>query len=80
MSSQAGSSQGGTNNGSLVTLDNIFSEITTSNNPGALNHALRNCASKEVRDTILASTLSNGQDPLSVLDVGSNTVGILYIL
>ena len=80
MSSQPGPSQGGTNNGTLVTLDNLFSDITTSNNPIALNHTLRNCAPKDIRDTILASTLSNGQDPLSVLDVRSNTIGILYIL
>jgi COP9 signalosome complex subunit 3 len=64
----------------VVTLDNLFSDITTSNNPVTLNHTLRNCAPKDIRDTILASTLSNGQDPLSVLDVRSNTVGILYIL
>ncbi|KIM86905.1 hypothetical protein PILCRDRAFT_815352 [Piloderma croceum F 1598] len=80
MSSQPGPSQGGTNNGTLVTLDNIFSDIITSNHPIALNHTLRNCAPKDIRDTILASTLSNGQDPLSVLDVRSNTIGILYIL
>ena len=80
MSSQPGPSQGGTSNGTLVTLDNIFSDIITSNNSIALNHTLRNCAPKDIRDTILASTLSNGQDPLSVLDVTRNTIGILYIL
>jgi COP9 signalosome complex subunit 3 len=66
--------------GTLLSLDALFSQITTSNNPFALNHTLRNFAPKDVRELILASTLSNGQDPLSVLDARGNTLGILYIL
>ncbi|RDB18413.1 COP9 signalosome complex subunit 3 [Hypsizygus marmoreus] len=61
-------------------LDGILNQITTSNNPNALNHTLRNALPKESRDTILASSLSGGQDPLSVLDMRENTLGVLYIL
>ncbi|KAF5383247.1 hypothetical protein D9615_004842 [Tricholomella constricta] len=61
-------------------LDSILTQITTSNSPGALNHTLRNALPKESRDTILASALASGQDPLSVLDVRENTLGVLYIL
>ncbi|KAG6860267.1 hypothetical protein C0995_013511 [Termitomyces sp. Mi166 len=61
-------------------LDTILSLITTSNNASALNHTLRTNLSKESRDTILASTLSSGQDPLTVLDMRENTLGVLWIL
>lgn len=64
----------------ILSLDNILTQITTSNNLSALNHTLKHFASRDVRDTILGSTLSSGQDPLSVLDVGRNTLGVLYIL
>jgi COP9 signalosome complex subunit 3 len=62
------------------TLDGILNQITTSNNLVALSHTLRNILPKEVRDTILSSPLSSGQDPLSVLDVRVNTLGVLYIM
>ncbi|KAG5649762.1 hypothetical protein H0H81_002140 [Sphagnurus paluster] len=61
-------------------LDSILQQITTSNNAAALNHTLRNALPKESRDTILASVLGSGQDPLCVLDVRQNTLGVLYIL
>lgn len=82
MSAQPGSSSAnqGSNDGSLLNLDAIIGQITTSNNLVALNHTLKNFAPKDVRDTILASTLSNGQDPLTVLHLGNNTLGIIYIL
>ncbi|KAH9886665.1 hypothetical protein C8Q73DRAFT_714825 [Cubamyces lactineus] len=74
--STAGTSQASGN----ASLDDVLQQITTSNNPSALNHYLKTFAPKESRDTILASTLSSGQDPLSVLDPQSNTLGYLYIL
>ncbi|GLB41148.1 putative cop9 signalosome complex subunit 3 [Lyophyllum shimeji] len=61
-------------------LDSIINQITTSNSPAALNHTLRNALPKESRDIILASALSNNQDPLAILDMRENTVGVLYIL
>ncbi|KAG6905592.1 hypothetical protein DXG01_001811, partial [Tephrocybe rancida] len=61
-------------------LDTILTQITTSNNATALNHSLRTNLPKESRDTILASTLSSGQDPLTVLDMRENTLGVLWIL
>ena len=74
--STAGTSQAG----GSASLDDVLQQITTSNNPSTLNHYLKTFAPKESRDTILASTLSSGQDPLSVLDPQSNTLGYLYIL
>ncbi|KAG5641555.1 hypothetical protein DXG03_004782 [Asterophora parasitica] len=61
-------------------LDSILTQITTSTKPATLNQILRNALPKESRDTILASALGSGQDPLSVLDVRENTLGVLYIL
>lgn len=77
---QPSSSSAGAGDGALLSLDNLLTQITTANNTAALNHTLKNFASKDVRDTILASTLSSGQDPLGVLDVVGNTLGVLYIL
>jgi len=62
------------------TLDAVLHQITTANNLVALNHTLRNNLPRESRDIILASSLSSGQDPLSVLDLRVNTLGVLYIL
>jgi COP9 signalosome complex subunit 3 len=63
-----------------VTLDRVLLEITSSNSLGALNQTLRGFAPKDVRETLLASTLPNGQDPLGVLDIQRHTLGALYIL
>jgi COP9 signalosome complex subunit 3 len=67
-------------NESSPSLDGILNQITTSNNISALNHTLRNSLPKEARETILASPLASGQDPLSVLDMRANTLGVLYIM
>jgi COP9 signalosome complex subunit 3 len=61
-------------------IDAILNQITTTNNIVALNLTLRTALPKDVRDTILACPLSSGQDPLSVLDMKTNTLGILYIM
>ncbi|KAJ7064715.1 hypothetical protein C8F01DRAFT_1080997 [Mycena amicta] len=63
-----------------ISLDRILNEITTTNNLSALNHTLKNSLPKESRDTILSSPLASGQDPLTVLDLRQNTLGVLYIL
>ncbi|KAJ7722564.1 hypothetical protein DFH07DRAFT_856847 [Mycena maculata] len=63
-----------------LSLDRILGEITTTNNLSALNHTLKNGLPKESRETILSSPLASGQDPLSVLDLRQNTLGVLYIL
>ncbi|KAJ6541628.1 hypothetical protein B0H19DRAFT_958820 [Mycena capillaripes] len=63
-----------------LSLDRILNEITTTNNLAALNHTLKNGLPKESRETILASPLASGQDPLTVLDMRQNTLGVLYIL
>lgn len=64
----------------LQALDTIFHQITTANNPNALNHTLRNTLPKDSRELILAGPLSSGQDPLQVLDMRINTLGALYIM
>jgi COP9 signalosome complex subunit 3 len=61
-------------------IDNVVDQITNSNNISALNHGIRHALPKEIRETVLASALSSGQDPLSVLDVRENTLGVLYIM
>ncbi|KAI8996251.1 hypothetical protein BD414DRAFT_477249 [Trametes punicea] len=71
---------GSSQTGASASLDDVLSQITTSSSPSSLNQYLRSFAPKESRDTILASTLSSGQDPLTVLDTRTNTLGILYIL
>ncbi|KAJ6606780.1 hypothetical protein B0H10DRAFT_2033551 [Mycena sp. CBHHK59/15] len=63
-----------------LSLDRILNEITTTNNLGALNHTLRNGLPKESREAILSSGLASGQDPLTVLDMRQNTLGVLYIM
>ncbi|CDO75711.1 hypothetical protein BN946_scf184493.g9 [Trametes cinnabarina] len=72
----AGTSQ----TGGHASLDDVLNQITTTSSSSSLNQYLKSFAPKESRDTILASTLSSGQDPLSVLDPRSNTLGFLYIL
>ncbi|KAF7347207.1 PCI domain-containing protein [Mycena venus] len=63
-----------------LSLDRILNDITTTNNLQALNHTLKNGLPKESRETILSSPLASGQDPLSVLDLRQNTLGVLYIM
>lgn len=63
-----------------VSLNNVLTAITTATSPSQLNHNLKSFAPKEVREVVLASLLSDGQDPLTVLDIQVNTLGILYIL
>jgi COP9 signalosome complex subunit 3 len=63
-----------------VSLDNIINQITTANNAAVLNHTLRNAIPKESRETIFSSALAGGQDPLAVLDMRQNTLGVLYIM
>ena len=58
-------------------LDDILTRITTETNQHTLNVYLK---SKDVPSSVLAGTLSNGQDPLAVLDPHRNTLGYLYIL
>lgn len=61
-------------------LDVVVVEITNTNNYSQLSHSLRTFAPNDVRDTILAGPLSNGQDPLTVLDIAQHTIGVLHIL
>ncbi|KAH0578339.1 hypothetical protein H2248_003953 [Termitomyces sp. 'cryptogamus'] len=61
-------------------LDTILNQITNSDNAQTLHHILRTNLSKDSRDTILASLLPSGQDPLTVLDMRENTLGVLWIL
>ncbi|KAF8526561.1 hypothetical protein BU17DRAFT_82660 [Hysterangium stoloniferum] len=62
------------------TLESVVAEITTPTSPKLLLVSLRNFAKRDIGDTILASTLGGGQDPLSILDPYVNTLGYLYIL
>ena len=64
----------------LVYADSIVGQITTATNINSLNNALKTGISKDPRETQLVSFLSNGQDPLTVLDVEAHTLGVLFIL
>jgi len=61
-------------------LDVVVVEITNANNYSQLSHSLRTFAPNDVRDNILSGPLTNGQDPLTVLDITQHTIGVLYIL
>ncbi|KAF9240427.1 hypothetical protein BU15DRAFT_45833 [Melanogaster broomeanus] len=63
-----------------ASLSSVIFAITTAISPSQLNHQLKNFAPKDVREVILASLLPDGQDPLAVLDIQANTLGILYII
>jgi len=63
-----------------VFIDHVLGQITSSNNVVSLNHALKTGLQRESKETVLCSFLSNGQDPLQILDVRAHTLGVLYIL
>lgn len=67
------------NNMDHLDLDILITQITSSNNPLELNSYLRSIPN-DTREAVLAGTLSSGQDPLGILDVRVNTLGVLYIL
>ena len=61
-------------------IDGVINQITTSNSISALNHTFKVSIARETKEQLLSSFLSNGQDPLTVLDVRTYTLGVLYIL
>jgi len=61
-------------------LESIVADITTSTSPSQLLNRLRAVVKREVGETILASVLPGGQDPLTVLDPQANTLGFLFLL
>jgi len=65
---------------SAVFIDHVLGQITSSNNIATLNHTLKNGLQRETKEAVLCSFLSNGQDPLLVLDVRTHTLGVLYII
>lgn len=75
MSQFAGSSHSGTSS-----IEHIVQEITNSRDDEILNEILRSCV-KETSDSLLSKMMyfDNG-DPLDVLVVPGNTLGMLYIL
>ena len=65
-----------------LTLDQVVQGIKTSTDSKALSARLSPNGAKESkeRDKLLSGNLSDGQDPLSVLDPEQHTLGFLYIL
>ncbi|KDR81351.1 hypothetical protein GALMADRAFT_239200 [Galerina marginata CBS 339.88] len=63
-----------------IYIDQVLTQITTSNNIVALAHTFKAGISRETKEALLSSFLSNGQDPLALLDVRTYTLGALYIL
>ena len=63
-----------------IHIDVLLNQLTAPNTGiNTLSSLLKNVI-RETRETILSSFLSNGQDPLMLLDVRSNTLAVLYIL
>lgn len=58
-------------------VDYLISETTDTTSFVA---QLKNSSIKDTRDSFLTAKLSNGKDPLSVLDPERHTIGYLYIL
>ncbi|EIN09351.1 hypothetical protein PUNSTDRAFT_67669 [Punctularia strigosozonata HHB-11173 SS5] len=63
-----------------VSLASAVEQITSTSNPQSLARWLTKFAPKEVRETLLASLLPGDQDPLDILDVETNTLGVVWIL
>ncbi|KAH7907115.1 hypothetical protein BJ138DRAFT_1160881 [Hygrophoropsis aurantiaca] len=61
-------------------LDSIVLTITSATNLVHLNTSLRNFGIRDGREGTLSKLLADGQDPLDVLDIKTNTLGLLYIL
>ncbi|KAF9553594.1 hypothetical protein CPC08DRAFT_224462 [Agrocybe pediades] len=62
------------------TIDLVVSQITTSNNIESLSYNFKTAINRDINESVLSSALANGQDPLSVLDLRTHTLGVLYIL
>lgn len=64
-----------------IHIDLLLTQLTAPNTGiNTLSNLLRNGIARETRETVLSSFLSNGQDPLILLDARSNTLAVLYIL
>ena len=64
-----------------IHIDPLLTQLTAPNTSiNNLSSLLKNGIPRETRETVLSSFLSNGQDPLMLLDVRSNTLAVLYIL
>ena len=61
-------------------MDAIFQQVTTSSDFAGIASYLKSLNPKDLREQALASTLSSGQDPLSILNAPLNTLAVLYIL
>ncbi|KIY48410.1 hypothetical protein FISHEDRAFT_23327, partial [Fistulina hepatica ATCC 64428] len=61
------------------TLDNIVALIESSTNAADLHYQISSCAQRDVREAILASTLSTGADPLTIVPP-HHTLGALWIV
>ncbi|PCH44992.1 hypothetical protein WOLCODRAFT_139360 [Wolfiporia cocos MD-104 SS10] len=65
---------------SPVTIDELVNAITASQNVAEHSVLLKDFTTKDAREPALTSNLSNGQDPLEVLDAERHTLPYLYIL
>lgn len=64
-----------------TTISTVISTITLRVVPAELHHYLRTFEPhRDVREAVLAGVLPDGRDPLDVLDVALDTLGVLYIL
>ncbi|KAH6905387.1 hypothetical protein BKA70DRAFT_1373169 [Coprinopsis sp. MPI-PUGE-AT-0042] len=61
-------------------MDGILQAVTSAQDAVHIANYLKNLSPKELRETALASPLSSGQDPLTMLHATQNTLAVLYIL
>lgn len=61
-------------------MDGILQTVTSTQDAGHIANYLKSLTPRELREAALASTLSSGQDPLTMLHVTQNTLAVMYIL
>ena len=63
-----------------ASMDDLVQFLLSTSDSSVVLHVLRSIGTPETREQALAAQLSNGEDPLSLLDVETQTLGWLFIL
>lgn len=61
-------------------MDGILQQVTTADSIGGVANYLKSLNPKDLREQALASSLSSGQDPLTIVSAPTHTLAMLYIL
>ncbi|KAF8964828.1 hypothetical protein BDZ97DRAFT_1918779 [Flammula alnicola] len=63
-----------------IYIDTLFAQIISTTHIPSLNNILKSNIPREKKEAILSSSLSDGQDPVILLDVRMYGLAVLYIL